>query len=171
MATLKCAVLSHKTSCFEEVCNRLACCSSFHCHKPSPTKEKKSAQTVRNCMKANYPHRLMLLWSECITWMWKTSKCLCGLHTSQTGHPLSTFGMPRVDVCEKVFQFLPISSSIQPLKQSGTTFQTTINKLINSIFQGPINVFSVLIFILELPFIVTSTKSFACIGNLLLWIS
>jgi hypothetical protein len=56
------------------------------------------------------------------------------LHTHQTYHPLSMFGMLWINVYDSVFQFLPISSDFaQPLKRSGTTFhRTTITSLINS---------------------------------------
>jgi hypothetical protein len=45
-----------------------------------------------------------------------------GLHTHQTCHTWSTFGMLWIDVLDSVFQFPPLSiNSIQPL-ESGTTF-------------------------------------------------
>ena len=46
-----------------------------------------------------------------------------GLHTHQTCHPLSMFGMLWIDIYDIVFQFPPISSNFaQPLKRSETTF-------------------------------------------------
>jgi hypothetical protein len=46
-----------------------------------------------------------------------------GLHTHQTCHPLSMFGMLWIDVYDSVFQFPPISSNFtQTLSRSGTTF-------------------------------------------------
>jgi hypothetical protein len=45
------------------------------------------------------------------------------LHNNQACHPLSMFGMLRIDVYDSVFQFLLISSNFaQPLKMIGTTF-------------------------------------------------
>ena len=46
----------------------------------------------------------------------KMFKFFRGLHTHQTCHPLSMFGMLWIDVCNSVFQFPPISSHFaQPL--------------------------------------------------------
>ena len=45
-------------------------------------------------------------------------------------HPLSMFGMLWINVCDSVFQFPPISSNFtQPLKRSGTTFNSLINSM------------------------------------------
>ena len=52
----------------------------------------------------------------------KMSQFFHGLHTHQTCHPLSMFGMLWIDLYDSVFQFTPISSNFtQPLK-TGTTF-------------------------------------------------
>ena len=57
------------------------------------------------------------------SWKVKMSQFFHCLHTHQTCHPLSMFGMFWIDVFDSVFQFLPISSNFsQPLKRSGTTF-------------------------------------------------
>ena len=56
-------------------------------------------------------------------WKLKMSQFFHGLHSHQTYHPLSMFGMVLVDLYEIVFQFLPISSNFAlPLRRSGTTF-------------------------------------------------
>uniref|UniRef100_A0A673YZD5 TBC1 domain family member 22B n=1 Tax=Salmo trutta TaxID=8032 RepID=A0A673YZD5_SALTR len=48
---------------------------------------------------------------------------LHGLHTHQTCHPLSMFGMLWIYMYNSMFQLLPISSNFtQPLKRSGRTF-------------------------------------------------
>ena len=45
------------------------------------------------------------------------------LHTHQTCHPLSMFGMLWINMYESMFQFLPISSNFKhPLKRRGSTF-------------------------------------------------
>jgi hypothetical protein len=59
------------------------------------------------------------------------SQLFPGLHTHQTCHPLSMFGLPWIAVYDSVFQFPPISSNFaQPLKRSGTTGHN--QQLINS---------------------------------------
>jgi hypothetical protein len=46
-----------------------------------------------------------------------------GLHTHQTCHRLSMFGMVWIDVYDSMFHFPPISSNFtQPLNRNGTTF-------------------------------------------------
>ena len=53
----------------------------------------------------------------------KMSQFFHGLHTHQTCHPMSMFGMLQINVYDSVLQFSPISSNFaQPLKRSGTTF-------------------------------------------------
>jgi hypothetical protein len=66
-------------------------------------------------------HGPMLQGSVQNSWKLKMSQFFHGLHT-QTGHPLSMFGMLWIDVYDSVFQLPPISSFAQPLKRSGTTF-------------------------------------------------
>ena len=53
----------------------------------------------------------------------KMSQVFHDLHTHQTCHPLSMFGMLWINMYNSVFQFPPISNNFtQPLKRSGTTF-------------------------------------------------
>ena len=53
----------------------------------------------------------------------KMSQFFPDLHTHQTCHPLSMFGMLWIDVYDSMFQFPPISRNFaQPLKRSGTIF-------------------------------------------------
>ncbi|KAK6291801.1 hypothetical protein J4Q44_G00375860 [Coregonus suidteri] len=55
-----------------------------------------------------------------------------GLHTHQTCHRFSMFGMLWINMYNRVFQFPPISSNFaQPLKRSGTTFHRPQSNLIN----------------------------------------
>jgi hypothetical protein len=57
------------------------------------------------------------------SWKLKMSQFFPSLHTHQTRHPLSMFGMLWIHVYDWVSQFLAISSNFpQPLKRSGTTF-------------------------------------------------
>ena len=59
------------------------------------------------------------------SWKLKMSQFSHGLHTHQTGQPLSMLGMLWIDVYDHLFQFLSISSNFaQPLKRSETTFHS-----------------------------------------------
>ena len=61
------------------------------------------------------------------------SQFFYGLHTHQTCHQLSMFGMLWIDMLVSVFQFPPISSNFTHLlKNSRTTFNRSTNSLINS---------------------------------------
>ena len=68
------------------------------------------------------------------SWKLKMSQFFHGLHTHQTCHPLSMFGMLWVEVYDSVFQF---PDNIQQLctaieEEWDNIPQTTINSLINS---------------------------------------
>jgi hypothetical protein len=68
-------------------------------------------------------HSNMLQGSVHNSWKLNISQFFHGLHTHQTRHPFSVFGMLWIDVYDSVFQFPPISSTFtQPLKRRGTTF-------------------------------------------------
>ena len=57
------------------------------------------------------------------SWKLKMPQFFHGLHTHQTCHPLSVFGILWIYVYDSMFQFLPISSNFaQTLKRNGTTF-------------------------------------------------
>ena len=75
----------------------------------------------------------MLQVSVLNSWKLKVIQFFHGLHTHQTCHPLSMFGMLWIHVYDCVFQFPPISSNFaRPLEDWDYIPQATINSLINS---------------------------------------
>ena len=67
-------------------------------------------------------HGPMLQGSVHNSWKVKMSQFFHGLHTHQTCHPLSKFGMLWIDVYNSVFQFPPISNNFaQTLKRQHST--------------------------------------------------
>ncbi len=80
-----------------------------------------SSTTITSCYSI-IMHGLMLQGSVHNSWKLKTSQFLHGQHTHRTYHPLSMFRKLWIDVSDRVFQFLPISSNFaQPLKRSVPT--------------------------------------------------
>ena len=71
------------------------------------------------------------------SWKLKISKFFHGLHTHQTYHLLSMFGMLWIAVYDSKFQFPPISCNCaQPLKRSRTTFHKPQSTAWSSICKG-----------------------------------
>ena len=70
----------------------------------------------------------------------KMSQFFHGLHTHQTCHPLSMFGMLWINVFDSVFQFLPIFSNfVQPLKRIGTTFHMPQSTAWSTLWEGDVS--------------------------------
>ena len=79
-----------------------------------------SSTTIISCF-SKIMHGPMSRGSVHNSWKLKMSQFFHGLHTHQTRHPLSMFGMLWIDVYDNVFLFPPISTNFaQPLKRSGT---------------------------------------------------
>ena len=73
-------------------------------------------------------------------WKLTMSQFFHGLHTHQTCHSLSMFGMLWINVYDSVLQFPPISSNFtQPLKRSGTTFHTSLSTAWSTLCKGGVS--------------------------------
>ena len=80
-----------------------------------------SSTAITSCF-SMIMHCTMLQGSVHNSWKLKKSNFFNGLHTHQTCHPLSMFGMLWIYVSDSMFQFPPLSSNFaQPLKKIGTT--------------------------------------------------
>ena len=74
------------------------------------------------------------------SWQLKMSQFFHGLHTHESCHPLSMFGMLWIDVYDSMIQF-PITSSNfkRPLKRSGTTFHWPQSTAWSTVCEGGVS--------------------------------
>ncbi len=99
----------------------------------------RSSATITSCC-SMIMHSHNLQGSVHNSWKLKTSPFLHGLHTHQTCHPLSMFGMLWIGVYNNVFQFLPISSNFTlPLKRSGPTFHRPQSTTWSTLCKGDVS--------------------------------
>ncbi len=94
-----------------------------------------SSATITSCY-SMIMHSSMMQGSVHNSWKLKTSQLLHGLHSHQTYHPLSMFGMLLISV----FQFMPVSSNFAlPLKRSGPTFHRSQSTTWSTLCEGDVS--------------------------------